>query len=110
MSLPSLKAFGARTMEFLFGRRLTPAEQEAAKAARPPEHIRTPFSVIRWIMLFAVLGTFLWSHGWLPFVRSRIDLNWFWLAFGVDVLQRFAWEQITKHYQGQTEARMTPTP
>ncbi len=110
MTVPSFKAFGAQAMEFLFGRRLTAAELAVADAARPPEHLQIPFRVIRWITSISVTLALLWTFGWLPFVNSTLDRNWFWLVFAIDVLQRFAWEQITKHYRRQTEDRMTPTP
>ena len=106
MTPPARASLKDRVLEAVFGKQGTPAEQALAKAARPPRNIRTAYAFLHGASACSVLALFLWSHAWLPFVESRISSMWFWSAFGLNVLLRFVWEEISKRYEQRAKARL----
>lgn len=88
-----------RALDWLFGKAGTPEDRALAEASRPPRAMQTAFDVLHLASACAVLVTFPWSYGWLPFVDSRIDSLWFSLALGANVLLRFGWERTTAYYR-----------
>lgn len=99
--------FLTRVLDLVFGKAVSSEERETLEASLPPETVINGYRVLQPISVAAVLTTFLWTYGWLPLVDSRIDRNWFWLAFGVNVLLRFGWEQVTGYYTRRARAGET---
>ena len=106
MTPPARENLKDQVMDAVFGKRGTPAEQALAKAARPPRNIQTTYDILFGASFFSMLVLLLWSHAWLPFVESRISRMWFWSAFGLNLLLRLVWEQITNHYERRAKARL----
>ncbi len=108
--MPSLKTFGANVMDILFGSRGTPEELALAEAARPPRLLNRVYGVLLLISTFRVLFSSCSNFGWLPFNPPLFDPTfWSWALLG-NIVLRFGWEQVEKHYQRRAKARMTPAP
>ncbi len=105
MTPPASYSLIDQVLDAVFGKVGTPEEQALAKAARPPRNIQTAYDILHAASFFSVLVLFLWSHAWLPFVETRIGGNWLWAALALNVLLRFAWEQITRHYERRAKVR-----
>ena len=86
-------------MDLIFGKRLEGEAAERARAEAPPPWAQNVYSVLLLASVLAVTGVFLWGQGWLPFTDSRISRDWFWLAFGGNLILRFGWEWVTGHYR-----------
>jgi hypothetical protein len=93
-----------RVLDILFGKSLTHEQRRRFEASRPPKAIERAYGVLYLASFLAVLTVFLWGYGWLPFVDSRLDKGWFWPVFGVNVLLRLGWEQVTGFYERRARA------
>jgi hypothetical protein len=89
----------SRVLDVIFGARLQGEDAERARAERPPRSVRAAYDILHLGSFLSVVVLFLWSHGWLPFVESQGESIWFWYAFGLNVLLRFGWDQLTAYYR-----------
>lgn len=107
MTLAARPSVMTRVLDFLFGKSLTTEERRGFDESQPPKVIENVYRVLHLVSAAAVLVIFLWSYGWLPFVDSRLENRWFWPVFGVNVLLRFGWEQVTGYYKRRARAADT---
>ena len=92
-------------MDIVFGKRMTAEERSVAEACAPPRSFRAAFHVLQISSLLCTLILILSKWGWLPLVDPQIGSDWFWTAFGVNLVIRLGWEQITGLYKRRAAAR-----
>ena len=110
MTMSSLKLFGARLMDIVFGKRGTPEELALAREARPPRRLGEAYTALLLVSTALVLFGSCSNAGWLPFNPPLVDRSfWSWALLG-NVALRFAWERVEKHYQRRAKILATLAP
>lgn len=94
-------------LNLVFGKQGTPEERALAMASRPPRVMRIIFGILAVAALCSMLVTYLWSHGWLPFVDSQISDLWWFSAIGFTVLLNFVVDRMCNRYARAAKARLT---
>jgi len=109
MTLPSLKVFGLRMLDTLFGSRLTPAESAFATASAPPGWMNRAYGTSLLPVCAVILFCIVAERGWLPIPNSPLIGTLHDFATPSALLLMLAWQLITGRYQRRAKARMTPT-
>lgn len=108
--MPSLKTFGARVLDILFGSRLTPEEAAFAAASAPPGWMNRVYGIALAVACAVILFCIVAERGWLPIPNSPLIGTLRGFATPTALLLMIAWQLITGHYQRRAKARTTPTP
>lgn len=109
MQVSPSKSIRVRARDFVFGIPET-FEEAAVRRAAPPRLVRVFFWIVRLAFLGLMLVALLWSSGWLPLADSTIDKQWFWAAFGLNLLQQAIWTATSRRYYraAKREAETSP--